>query len=146
MLDAVVQLGVESRSLTDPPADPGDGERHIVATGAKGAWVAKDQMIAAFQDGAWAYDQPRDGWLAWVADEEALLAYDSSGVWIAAAVRSGVPQFGVNTDPNPVNRFAVKSDAVLFSHDDVTPGSGDQRVVVNKGTAANTASSLFQTG
>lgn len=33
MLDAAVQIGVESRSLTEPPADPGDGERCIVASG-----------------------------------------------------------------------------------------------------------------
>lgn len=145
MLDAAVQIGVESRSLTEPPADPGDGERHIVAAGATGPWAAKDHVVAAFQDGAWAYYQPREGWLVWVADEAALLAYDGAGAWIAAAVRSGVPQFGVNTDPDPVNRLAVKSDAVLFSHDDVTPGSGDQRIVVNKEAPAKTASFLFQT-
>ena len=45
------------------------------------------------------------------------------------------------------NRLArMKSDAVLMSHDDVTPGSGDMRLALNKSAPANTASLTFQTG
>ena len=55
------------------------------------------------------------------------------------------PLFGVNTTADATNRLAVKSDAVLFNHDDVTPGSGDMRAKVNKATTADTGSHLFQT-
>jgi len=55
-------------------------------------------------------------------------------------------QLGINTDADEINRFAVKSDAILFSHDDVTPGSGDLRHVFNKADSSNNASLLFQTG
>ena len=52
---------------------------------------------------------------------------------------------GVNTTADNTNRLAVKSDAVLFSHDDVSgAGSGDIRAVLNKAFASNTASFLFQ--
>jgi hypothetical protein len=55
-----------------------------------------------------------------------------------------LPTFGVNTSPDSTNRLAAKSDAVLFSHDDVTPGTGDQRTVLNKASTGKTASFLFQ--
>ncbi|MEL7401473.1 MAG: hypothetical protein AAFN68_13015, partial [Pseudomonadota bacterium] len=51
---------------------------------------------------------------------------------------------GVNTSADAVNRLAVKSDVVLLSHDDMTPGSGDMRVVVNKKEPSNTSSLVFQ--
>ena len=146
MLDTVVQLGVISRTVAAPPAEPAEGDRYIIGAAASDAWAGLDGMIAAFQDGTWFIHQPREGWLAWVADEDALLARDASGEWIIAGIRSGVPLFGVNTEANATNRFAVKSDAVTFSHDDVTPGSGDQRMIVNKESATGTASLVFQTG
>lgn len=54
-------------------------------------------------------------------------------------------RLGVNTDADTINRLAVKSDAVLLSHD-VTPGSGDLRVTMNKAGAAEDAGLVFQTG
>jgi len=53
-------------------------------------------------------------------------------------------KLGVNTTADATNRLAVKSDAVLFSHDDVTPGDGSVRFTVNKKQADKTASLLFQ--
>ena len=52
----------------------------------------------------------------------------------------------MNTEADAVNRLAVKSDAILFSHDDVTPGGGGVQVKINKATQNGTASCLFQTG
>ena len=46
ILDALVQLAVESRALTEPPAIAVDGARYIVAAGATGDWAGQDQ--AAF--------------------------------------------------------------------------------------------------
>ena len=36
LLDAMLQLAVLDRDLTAPPANPADGDRHIVASGATG--------------------------------------------------------------------------------------------------------------
>ncbi len=146
-LDALVQLAVKSRDLAAPPADPAPGQRHIVADGATGAWTGKEGQVAAWLDSHWHFLAPNPGWLAWVEEEETLLVF-STAVWIdfapAAAVATGGSMLGVNTDADETNRLAVKSDAALFSHDDVLPGTGDMRLVVNKAAAEQTASFLFQ--
>lgn len=144
-LDALVQLSVVSRSIGNPPAEPVEGDRYIIADGATGDWTDMQGQIAVHEDGAWMLITPGPGWLAWVVDEGALLAFEADA-WVPAAVRSGVPQFGINTISDATNRLAVKSDAILLSHDDVTPGSGDMRAIVNKQAPEDTASLLFQSG
>ncbi len=79
-LDCLVQLAVESRALTAPPPEPADGSRFIVGASATGEWDGQSGKIAAFQDGAWAFYEPKTGWTAWVTDEHALLIYDA-GTW-----------------------------------------------------------------
>ena len=148
MLDAVVQLAVGDRDLAVPPHAPTEGERHIVAAGASGAWAGQSERIAAFQDGGWAFFTPQEGWIAWIADEDKALVFDGTA-WVefagAASVES-VPLIGVNATADATNRLSVKSDAVLLSHDDATPGSGDLRLTLNKAAAGRTASVLYQTG
>lgn len=147
-LDAVVQLAVLNQDQTSPPVSPAEGDRHIIAAGASGDWAGRDGQIGAYQDGAWAYYTAQEGWLAW--DESTLgLFVFSGGVWAVASIADASnlgALAGVNTTADTTNRLAVKSDAVLLSHDDVTPGSGNCQVVVNKSAAANTASFLFQDG
>lgn len=145
-LDAIVQVGIRDRDLAQPPADPADGDRYLVASAASGAWAGQSGRIAAWQDGAWLFYVPRAGWLVWVEDEQSLLVWDGAG-WIEAGggAVNPAPLVGVNTTAGAPNRLAVKSDSVLLSHDDVTPGSGDIRIVTNKAAASNTASFLFQT-
>ena len=54
-------------------------------------------------------------------------------------------QVRINTMADTTNRRSVKSDAILFSHDDVTPDLGDSQVRINKETQGNTASPPLQT-
>ncbi len=146
-LDAIVQLSVEDRDLTAPPSSPADGDRYIVAMSASGDWTGKDGQIAAWQDAAWMFYVPQEGWLAWIADEAMLLAFDGS-VWneVSGGAGSANPTslVGINTTASDPNKLSVKSDAVLFSHDDVMPGSGDIRATLNKAAVGNNASFLFQ--
>ncbi|MDX2158994.1 MAG: DUF2793 domain-containing protein [Hyphomicrobiaceae bacterium] len=146
MLDAIVQISVADRDLTAPPGSPGDGDRYVVAAAPSGAWAGHAGEIAAYQDGAWAFFPPGEGWLVWVADEDILVTW-SGTAWSTASVPSinPAPLVGVNTTADATDRLAVKADAVLMSHDDVTPGTGDMRVKVNKGAAARTASLMLQT-
>lgn len=144
-LDAIVQLTALDRDLTTPPATPTDGERYVVGSGATDARLGRDDAIAAWQDGAWAFYPPQEGWLLWVADEDVLLAWSGSA-WVVAGVSEQVAHLGINATSDDTNRLALKSDASLFSHDDVTPGSGDHHLKINKSAVANTASVLFQTG
>ncbi|MEZ5928528.1 MAG: DUF2793 domain-containing protein [Parvularculaceae bacterium] len=147
-LDALVSLSVKSRTTSAEPASPMEGDAYIITaspTGAAWAGFAPD-AVAAFQDGAWAEIAPVEGLRAYVVDEGALVAYSGSA-WDSVGGGVGSPaMLGVNASADVTNRFAVKSDAALFSHDDVTPGSGDMRHIVNKAASANTASVLFQTG
>lgn len=153
-LDAIVQLSVLSATTAEEPAEPADGDRYIVPPSAAGeAWGSMATgAIACYVDGAWSQVGPREGWLCWIADEEALAVFNNDD-WEAVSAGGGgevpdpleVGRFGVNTAPDSVNFFAVKSDAALFHHDDVTPGAGDMRIVCNKASASDTASFLFQT-
>jgi len=146
-LDAVVHLGVSDRHLVAPPDTPSEGDRHIVAADASGAWESRSGQIAAFQDGAWAYFAPNAGWIAWVADENTALVFDGDA-WVEFTGSDINPAqlVGVNTTADITNRLAVKSEAVLLSHDDITPGSGSFQLKLNKAAASDTASVLYQTG
>ena len=155
-LDALVQLTVRSRNVSAEPAGPAEGDAYILPPAASGAaWDGfAPASLAVYQDGAWAEIAPAEGVRAYVIDEGALTVFDGAA-W--QAVSSGAPgssggggdsapRFGVNTAADDTNRLAVKSDAVLFNHDDVTPGNDDCRVKINKKTPPDTASLLFQTG
>ncbi len=148
-LDILVQMNALSRSISAEPSSPAEGAAYILPAGKSGgAWSSfADRSIAAFQDGAWAEIAPREGFLAFVADEGVFYKY-SSGAWSAfsAGAPEQAPKFGVNTAADATNRLSVKSNAELLSHDDVTPGTGDARKIINKSAAAKTASVVFQTG
>ncbi|MCV5919823.1 DUF2793 domain-containing protein, partial [Escherichia coli] len=79
---AIVGLSVSSRSVTTPPASAVEGERYIVPVGATGAWAGRTDQIAVRIAGAWEYHAPKVGWLAYIAAEDRLAVYKSSG-WSA---------------------------------------------------------------
>lgn len=142
-LDALVQLAVQDRDLSTPPAAPADGARYIVGPAATGTWVGQAGRIAAFQDGAWAFYAPVEGWIAWIADEDMACVFDGTA-WVAMAGGGSVnpaPLVGVNATADTTNRLSVAAPATLFSH----AGAGHQ-MKLNKATAADTASMVFQTG
>ena len=80
-LDTIVQLSVASKDLATPPANPTEGERFIIADGATDSWIGQEGTITAFQDGAWAFNQPKRGWTAWVEDQQRIETFDGSD-WI----------------------------------------------------------------
>lgn len=82
-LDALVQPMVLDKDLAAPPGSPAEGDRYIVAAGPTGAWSGQAGKLAAWQDGAWAFHAPREGWLAWVADEDKPYVYTGSA-WASA--------------------------------------------------------------
>lgn len=81
LLDGITQLSVKSRSLTDPPVSPAEGDRYLPATGATGAWTGWAGSIAYWTDGAWMRLIPAPGWLAWVAGESLAIIWTGSG-WV----------------------------------------------------------------
>ena len=143
-LDALVHLSVSSRAVADPPPSAEDRARFIVASPAAGDWAGREGDVAVRLDGAWRYFSPGSGWRAWVEDEAVLLVHDGAAWRSASEPVNPAPFIGVNTIADPTNRFAAKSDAILLSHDDVTPGSGDIRATMNKAAAGNTVSLIYQ--
>ena len=139
-LDALLHLSVLSRAVTAPPASPAAGDRYIVPAGATDAWTGQTKAVAAWQDGAWAFHAPREGWLAQVIDENRLLVF-RAGDWLSAAFDIAVAdRIGINATADATNRLAVAAPASLFNNE----GAGHQ-IKVNKASAGDTASLLFQT-
>lgn len=136
-LDALVMLAVKDRDLASPPPSSSEGDRYLIAPAATGPWSGKDGKIAAWQDGAWSFHAPQEGWRLWIADEDVLLVHNGAS-WTGAATQNAA-FVGVNTSADSTNKLAVSSAAVLFSH----AGSGVQ-VKLNKSGDADTASFLFQ--
>lgn len=148
-LDALVQLAALDRDLASPPASPTQGARYLVAANPTGNWAGHANEIAVWLDGAWRFFVPGVGWVAWVIDEGVWLAWSGSA-WVNALAAISAFQnlafLGVRTTADANNRLAVKSNGVLLSHDDVTPGTGDLRVTLNKSAAAKDAGFVFQDG
>jgi hypothetical protein len=137
-LDALTQLACVSRSLVSPPAAPADGARYILPPAATGVWTGAANRIAAYQDGAWAYFTPRDGWIAWIADESAALVF-TNGAW--SSLSSAFSTLGINASADTTNRLTVSAPATLLNN----AGAGHQ-LKINKAAPATTASLLYQTG
>jgi len=82
LLDALVMCAVEDKDLATPPGSPADGARYIPASGATGAWSTWDLNIAYYVDGAWKKIVPREGFTAYVRDEDTLYTFNGS-TWSA---------------------------------------------------------------
>lgn len=139
-LDALLHIAVEDRDLAEPPAEPAEGARYIVAEAAAGEWAEQTNAVAAFQDGAWAFYFPRKGWTAWIADEELLVVWNGSA-WVPAAISDPAPQLGINATADAFNRLAVASPASLFTHE-----GGGHQLKINKAESSDFGTVLFQTG
>lgn len=148
ILDAAVQIGVLDIDQAAPPPTPADGDRHIVASGATGAWVGHADAVAVWEDGAWRFLVPKLGWCAWSDADGALLVYDGAA-WIDVASGGGsmsdsIAQFGINDTASDPNLLTVRSNAALFNAIDVADGgTGDMRLQISKEATAKTASVVF---
>lgn len=109
-LDALVQLSVINRTLTAPPGSPADGDRHIIASGATGAWAGRDLNVAAWQNGAWTFLVPRNGWTLWVEADSALYTWTGSA-WAPTFglgdISDAVFSLADNTDPTKKAAFEL---------------------------------------
>ncbi|MBJ3774811.1 DUF2793 domain-containing protein [Acuticoccus mangrovi] len=147
-IDAVVQLSVADRTLTTPPASPSEGDRHLVASGATGAWAGHDFELAAYVDGAWVFFAPVEGWLAFVRAEDALV-YFTGAAWeilTGAAGAEATAKLGINGTADTTNRLVVNAEAALFAPDLSQPvPTGDVRIKASKSTSGDVASHVFQT-
>lgn len=79
-LDGLVQLAVESRAVAAQPASPLAGGVWILPGGASGAaWTGQSAgTLMRFEAGAWEPLAPAEGVLAWVKDENQMVAFDGA--------------------------------------------------------------------
>lgn len=80
LIDALIQLCVESRTLATPPDTPTEGACYIPASGASGAWSGWEGQIALFSGGGWLRLAPVSGLRAWVKAERLTVTYED-GIW-----------------------------------------------------------------
>ena len=145
LVDALLQLGIISRSLAAPPLAPEEGDRYLVAAPATGGWSGHDGELAFFSDGIWRFAEPRAGWLLWCEAETELLVFDGTE-WRAGAGIDTLDRLGINMAADAANRLAVRASAALFSAlYDADGGDGDFRHKLNKESEGDTVSQLYQT-
>lgn len=141
LLDVLVQLRVLNNNLTTPPGVPTEGDRHIIANGASGAWIGHDGDITFYNcDGAWQFITPQTGWQARILDDDVVVIYSGTD-WVDPS--GGVQEFdmlGINATPDATNRLSVSSPVTLLSHE-----GADHQLKLNKASATDTGSFLFQT-
>jgi hypothetical protein len=145
ILDAAIQISVLDVSHTSPPSSPAEGERHVVAAGATGAWAGHVNAIATWQDGAWAHLVPHVGWCVWSVADDVMFVFDGAH-WrdLRNLAVDNLPRLGVNTTASSPNLFSVKSNAALLAAINIADGgSGDARLQISKESAAKTASVFF---
>jgi hypothetical protein len=147
ILDAAIQIAVLDLTRTAPPSSPGEGERHVVAAGATGAWAGHGNAIATWQDGAWAFLAAKTGWCIWSVADNVMFVFDGTH-WrdlrdLPVTLDNAV-HVGINTTASSPNLLNVKSNAALLSAINVADGgSGDARLQISKESAAKTASVFF---
>lgn len=141
-LDAIVQLSV-IRIVNEPPTAPQNGECYLVGLDPQKGFANKANHIAAFQDGAWVFLSPNIGWRSYVQDTAQLRIFNGTewqGLSGGESPETSL-KFGINTMANETNRLAVKSPATLLDNE-----GGGHQLKINKSTASDTASLLFQSG
>jgi hypothetical protein len=149
-LDVLVMLSVIDRDLSSPPPSPSEGDRYIVKAPGSGdpAWL--DDHVAVYLDGHWLAHEPRVGWVCYVQDESALIAWDGSAWQPALDVLGGgaaqnLALLGVGTEADTTNPVSFKVNNVLCAARPAAEGGdGDLRYKLSKEAAANTLSLLLQ--
>lgn len=138
-LDVLVQLTVESFAENTPPPLPEEGQVWVVGSSPTGAWAAQPGALAAWANGGWLFVDPRPGWQAVQGVD--LRLFNGNGWVTPLPALNNLPGLGVNSAYDANNRVAVSADATLLNHE----GAGHQ-LKINKDSASDTASLLFQTG
>lgn len=142
VLDAVVQLNVLSAALPTPPVTPAEGDRYLVPAAAGGDWTGYDTQLAVWDNGAWLYIAAQTGWVAFVRDMAAPVWFDGTA-WLPATPDvtelQNMALLGVGTTADATNPLSVSGAATLLNH-----AGGDHQLKINKASATDTASLLFQ--
>lgn len=151
-LDALLQTAVVSRTTVIQPADASDGDLYILPQEAEGAaWAGRAAgALMRFERGGWTVVTTPDGMIACVLDE-GVVVVRGDGSWVALGQRlgevQGLTRLGLGTTADEANPLSAKINAALFTaRGEAEGGDGDLRLTLNKTTAGDVLSLLFQSG
>ncbi len=151
-LDALLQTAVVSRTTAIQPDDASDGDLYILPPEAEGAaWAGRAAgTLMRFERGGWSAVPTPDGMITSVLDEGVVVVRGDGG-WVALGQCLGEVQrltrLGLGTTADDANPLAAKINAALFTaRGEEEGGDGDLRLTLNKATAGDVLSLLFQSG
>ena len=104
-LDALVLLAIEDKDLTAPPGSPSDGARYIPKATATGLWSGKENNVAHYVDGAWEFYPPREGFIAYMRDEDQLYVHNGSA-WVTL-------ENGLDADLKAIAQLSPTNDDIV---------------------------------
>jgi len=148
-LDAVVQAYAEDKDLATPPGSPTNGDTYIVGASPTGLWAGQAGKLASWQETAWYFHTPREGWLVYVRDEGLMYLYDgaawgtyTSPVNATSLAQGDVLLLGINgATADTTNRLSINTPGVLFNRE-----TDDIDVVLNKNASGDVATLTYKTG
>jgi hypothetical protein len=149
LLDAILQIAVADMAANTPPSSPSAGARVVVGPAATGAFVGQTGKIAYFDNAAWRFFQPGNGWIVWSTVDAALYIY-TGAAWVKFTDSLGAIQnlgmLGVGAAADATNPLSVRAGNALFSARYVTDGGdGSLRFKLNKENVGASVSQLYQT-
>lgn len=118
-------LAVKDRDLATPPGSPANGDSYIIAASPTGAWTGHAGKIAVWNtDPAtdlWEIYTPREGYVAWIDDENVMVAHDGSA-WSTGITLTEVADAAqaVVTLGNADNEIGVLTISAAYSQAEVT--------------------------
>lgn len=138
LLDLLVQLRITEFDAVTPPVTPQDGAVYALGVATSGVWTDQAGRLAQYTNNTWHFVDAPEGSLATKADTRDLYTYQNAE-W--RPLLQSVETLGIGTNADAINRLAVASEATLLTHE----GAGHQ-LKIDKATAGDTASLLYQTG
>lgn len=74
-LEALTVGAAVTRTTTTPPSSPSEGDIYLIPAAATGAWQNKTNMIAHYLNGTWNFYFPKNGYVIFSLQDEALYFY-----------------------------------------------------------------------